>query len=210
LKDIVIVGAGGFGRETALMIDQMQSWRVVGFYDDALKPGTKVADREVVGSIAALNHANQELAVVIAIADPMTRQRIAVALTNEKLNFPMLVHPTAMVGHPSNKFGKGCILAAGVILTTGITLGDFVIVNLATTIGHDVYIGKYSSVMPQCSVSGNVRIEERCFVGSGSRILQGLTLGVNSIMGAGAVLTKNFDANSTLIGIPARKEIKIK
>ena len=206
--DLVIAGAGGFGRETALMIDQIQSWHVLGFYDDALKPGTRVAGMEVLGSIDALNHVRQELAVVIAIADPVTRQRVASSLTNEKLNFPTLAHPSAMMGHSANKFGKGCIITAGVILTTGITLEDFVIVNLATTIGHDVYIGRYSSVMPQCSISGNVKIEERCFVGSGSKILQGLTLAADSVMGAGAVLTKNFNAHSTLVGIPARKEIK--
>lgn len=203
MKDLVIVGAGGFGRETALMVDQMQSWNLVGFYDDGLQPGTMVNDQAVIGNINKLNDVTHDLAVVIAIADPSIRQKIANSLKNEKLYFPTLFHPTVIAGHTANKFGKGCIITAGVILTTGITLGDFVIVNLATTIGHDVFIDHYTSIMPQCSISGSVKLGERCFVGSGSRILQGISIGDDSIVGAGAVVTKSFEANSKLVGVPA-------
>ena len=203
MKDLVIVGAGGFGRETALMVDQMQSWNLVGFYDDGLQPGTMVNDQAVIGNINKLNEVTSDLAVVIAIADPSIRQQIAHSLKNEKLYFPTLLHPTVIAGHTANKFGKGCIITAGVILTTGITLGDFVIVNLATTIGHDVSIDHYTSIMPQCSISGSVKLGERCFVGSGSRILQGISIGDDSIVGAGAVVTKSFEANSKLVGVPA-------
>ena len=203
MTDIVIIGAGGFGRETALMVDQMQSWNLLGFYDDGMKPGSKVANREVLGDIKALNEITHKLAVVIAIADPIARQRVAGALTNKALSFPTLRHPAALMGQSTNQMGKGCIVTAGVILTTEIWLGDFVIVNLATTIGHDVHIGDFTSIMPQCSISGNVKIGKRCFVGSGSRILQGVTLGNDSIVGAGAVVTKSFGDNSKLMGVPA-------
>ncbi len=203
MTDLVIIGAGGFGRETALMVDQMQSWNLLGFYDDGMKPGIKVANREVLGNIKALNEVTNKLAVVIAIADPSARQRVAGALTNKELSFPILQHPSALMGQPTNQMGKGCIVTAGVILTTEIWLGDFVIVNLATTIGHDAHIGDFSSIMPQCSISGNVKIGKRCIIGSGSRILQGLALGDDSIVGAGAVVTKSFGDHSKVMGIPA-------
>ena len=205
MKDLVIVGAGGFGRETALMIEQLHAWNLIGFYDDGLEPGTIMEGKPVVGKVSSLNENQSEVAVVIAIADPSTRQRIAVSLTNKKLSFPTVAHPTALMGHLSNSFGKGCIITAGVILTTGITIGDFVIVNLSTTIGHDVCIDHYTSIMPQCSISGSVKLGERCFVGSGSRILQGISIGDDSIVGAGAVVTKSFEANSKLVGVPAQK-----
>lgn len=203
MKDIVIVGAGGFGRETALMVEQLHAWNIIGFYDDGLKPKTIVDGLPVRGNVSRLNEVTHDLAVVIAIADPSIRQQIANSLKNQKLYFPTLLHPTVLAGHTENKFGKGCIITAGVILTTGITLGDFVIVNLATTIGHEVCIDHYTSIMPQCSISGSVKLGERCFVGSGSRILQGISIGDDSIVGAGAVVTKSFEANSKLVGVPA-------
>lgn len=203
MKDLVIVGAGGFGRETALMVEQMQSWNLLGFYDDGLQAGTIVEGRQVLGGTGSLNEVKDELSVVIAIADPLVRQRIARSLKNNKLSFPTLIHPSANTGHPTNRFGKGCIITAGVIMTTGIEFGDFVIVNLSTTIGHDVNVADFTSVMPQCSISGSVKIGTKCFVGSGTRILQGITIGDNSIIGAGAVVTKSFGDNSKLVGIPA-------
>ncbi len=206
MKDLVIIGAGGFGRETALMVDQMYAWNLVGFYDDYVQQGTLVDGSNVLGNISLLNESKHAIAVVIAIADPLIRQRIVVSLTNKNIYFPALIHPTALSGHASNVIGNGCIITAGVILTTGITLCDFVIVNLATTIGHDVVISEFTSIMPQCSISGNVRLGNRCFIGSGSRILQGITIGDDSVVGAGAVVTKSFATNSKLIGIPATKQ----
>lgn len=203
MKDLVIVGAGGFGRETALMVDQMQSWNLLGFYDDGVKSGTVVEGIKVLGGISLLNAVREDLAVVIAIADPVIRQRIAGSLKNKRLSFPTMFHPSASAGNTTNRFGIGCIITAGVILTTGITLGDFVIINLATTIGHDANISDYTSIMPQVSISGNVKIGEKCFVGSGARILQGITIGDNAVIGAGAVVTKSFGDNSRLMGIPA-------
>ena len=206
MKDLVIVGAGGFGRETALMVDQMHAWNLLGFYDDHVQQGTLIDEHNVLGTISVLNETKHAIGVVIAIADPLIRQRIVVSLTNKNLYFPTLIHPTALSGHTSNVIGNGCIITANVILTTGITLCDFVIVNLATTIGHDVVIAEFSSIMPQCSISGNVQVGVRCFIGSGTRILQGITLGDDSIVGAGAVLTKSFGPNSKLVGVPATKQ----
>lgn len=187
------------------MVNQMHAWNLLGFYDDGLQPGTIVEGKPVLGNVSSLNENHNQVAVVIAIADPSTRQRIAFSLSNKKLSFPSIFHPTVLSGHMSNSFGKGCIMTAGVILTTGITIGDFVIVNLATTVGHDAHIADFTSIMPQCSISGNVKLGAGCFLGSGTRILQGLTLGDNSIVGAGAVVTKSFAANSKLIGIPAER-----
>lgn len=187
------------------MVEQLHLWNLIGFYDDSLEPGTVVEGKPVMGKVSFLNENHSEVAVVIAIADPSTRQRIALSLTNKKLSFPTVVHPTALAGHSCNSFGKGCIITAGVIMTTGITVGDFVIVNLATTIGHDARLADFTSIMPQCSISGNVKLGKRCFLGSGTRILQGLSLGDDSVVGAGAVVTKSFRANSKLIGVPAEK-----
>ena len=207
-QDIAIYGAGGLGREFALLFSQIdplkESWNFIGFFDDHIAAKTSVDDARVLGNFQTAQEWKNPLALVLAIADPQIRFVLRGRFINPKLSFPTLIHPQSNVGDMTrNQFGKGVIITAGVILTTGITLGDFVIVNLATTIGHDVTVGAYSSVMPGCSISGNVQIGEKSVVGTGARILQNISIGAQSVIGAGAVVTKSFPVKSKLIGIPA-------
>lgn len=208
MKDIAIYGAGGFGRETALLIQQINAqkllWNVIGFFDDGLEKGSAVDDLPILGAMKeALDYQGS---MVVAVADPSTRKKITRQLI--KKDFPIIVHPTAQLGSAKyNRIERGCIITAGVILTTHITLAEFCIINLDTTIGHDVTMGACTTIMPGCSISGNVNIGEGCLLGTGSRTLQNIDLGDASIIGAGAVVTKSCPPNVTLVGVPAR-EIK--
>jgi sugar O-acyltransferase (sialic acid O-acetyltransferase NeuD family) len=204
LKDIAIIGAGGFGRETAWLIQQLGGWNLIGFFDDNTNANTGFADLKILGDIDALKNLATTTALVIAISNPVIRQQIAEKIGDE-FDFPSLIHPSSSVGHPSNQIGKGVIVTDGVILTTHIYLGDFTIVNLATTIGHDCRLSKFTSIMPQCSISGNVTLGERCFVGAGARVLQSISLGNDCVVGAGAVVTKSFGTGAKLVGVPAKE-----
>jgi sugar O-acyltransferase (sialic acid O-acetyltransferase NeuD family) len=208
IQDIAIYGAGGLGRELALMIQQIskqsQKWNIIGFFDDGLNRHDKIDNWNVLGGLAEANEWNKKLGIVLAIADSSIRFKLSNQLVSPQIHFPTLIHPSCIVGDESrNRFGKGVILTANVVLTTNVKLEDFVIVNLATTIGHDVTVGMCSSIMPGCSISGNVKIGERTQVGTGARFLQNISIGNDSIVGAGAVITKNFPANSKLMGVPA-------
>lgn len=202
MKDIAIIGAGGFGRETAWLIQQLGGWNLIGFFDDNTNANTGFADIKILGDIDAVKKLATTTALVIAISNPGIRQQIAEKI-GDGFYFPSLIHPSSSVGHPSNHIGNGVIVTAGVILTTHIYLGDFTIVNLATSIGHDCRLSKFTSIMPQCSISGNVNLGERCFVGAGARVLQSISLGSDCVVGAGAVVTKSFGDTAKLVGVPA-------
>jgi sugar O-acyltransferase (sialic acid O-acetyltransferase NeuD family) len=208
LNNLAIYGAGGFGRETALLVNQInanrQSWKLTGFYDDGLPPGKTVDNLSILGGIDALNSVQVPTNIVIAIADPISRQRAYSKITNSNIIFPTIIHPSFERGSPDNKVGKGCILTAGVILTTGIRLGDFVIINLLSSVGHDVSIGDFSSIMPGSNISGNVQIGPCTLIGTGTQVLQNLTIGSNCRVGAGSVVTHNFSDGVTVVGVPAR------
>jgi len=70
---------------------------------------------------------------------------------------------------------------------------------------HDSIMGDYSSLLPYVHVAGDCFIGERVFVGSGARILGGLTIGDDAVIGAGAVVTKDVPAGATVVGVPARQ-----
>ena len=209
MRDLVIYGAGGFGRETALLVEQINAnerqWNLIGFYDDNIAKGVDVDSLPILGGLKDAQGRTAKTSLIIAIADPAIREVVANALDTHAYDFPTLIPPGAMPGRSSNRLGKGSIVTAGCVLTTGITIEDFCIINLSTTIGHDVTVGAFSTVMPGCNISGNVLIGRGCMIGTGVQMLQNLRLGKSCKVGAGAVVTKNFGDFATVVGVPAEQ-----
>lgn len=207
MKEIAIFGAGGFGRETALLIRQIndagRQWNLIGFFDDGIKKDETVEGLPVLGGLQALNEFRRPLSLAVAIADPMLRMSIVNKITNGLVSFPVIAHASTILGSETNWLGRGTIITAGCVFTTGIVIGEFSIINLMTTIGHDVRMGSFCSVMPGCNISGNVTIGEGSFVGTGARILQNLSIGNQCVIGAGAVVVKSFGDGLTIVGVPA-------
>jgi len=208
MQKILVYGAGGFGREVMLMLRQINdinpAWNVVGFFDDAKRIGDKVDDYMVLGGIDEVNALTEPCDVVIGIADPSARRKIVNRITNPLISFPSIVHPSVMKGDMlRNSFGRGSIITAGTIFTTNINVGEFVIINLSCTIGHDVVLENYCSIMPACSLSGFIHAEEGSYIGAGAIILPNIKIGKWSTIGAGAVVTRNVSENATVIGVPA-------
>ncbi|HTJ49993.1 MAG TPA: acetyltransferase [Cyclobacteriaceae bacterium] len=209
IHDIAIYGAGGFGRETAVLIDQINAvskqWNVIGFFDDGLSTGTVVDGLSVLGGINELNQYSRSIALVVAIADPILRRSIVSKISTPNIFYPVIIHPSAIVEQGRNEIGKGSIITAFCILTTGISIGNFVIVNLATTIGHDVVLGDYCSIMPGCRISGNCKIGPSSMIGTGAAMVQNLNLGSECKVGAGAVIINSFEDGVTIVGVPGKK-----
>jgi sugar O-acyltransferase (sialic acid O-acetyltransferase NeuD family) len=210
MRSVAIYGAGGFGREVALMIKQIDfesaaPWKVLGFYDDGKPKGTVVDDLVVLGGLEDLNSFSHPIGVILAVADPTVRRGIKEKIILKGVTYPIIIHPSANIGDAKrNQFEEGVIIAAGNILTTSIAIRSFTIVNLHCTIGHDVLIGPFSTVMPGCSLSGSVDIGSEVLIGSGARILPGVNIGNGSKVGAGAVVLENVPSQVTVAGVPAK------
>jgi sugar O-acyltransferase (sialic acid O-acetyltransferase NeuD family) len=191
ISKIAVYGAGGLGREIRGMIEHHPAlYQFAGYIDDFLSPNPK-ADLDTVDDI------------VVAVARSEERKSIVQKLTSSRFPFASLIHPSVQPGK-SVTMGRGCILCAGVHLTVDIKIGDFVIINLNATVGHDVHLANFVSIMPGVNISGNVKVGDGAFIGSGATILQGLTIGAGATVGAGAVVTKNIAPGITVVGVPAR------
>jgi sugar O-acyltransferase (sialic acid O-acetyltransferase NeuD family) len=205
-RGLAIYGAGGLGREMALLIQQLNEiehkWNLIGFFDDQ-KSG-EIDNLPVLGGIKAINAYPTTLFVLIGVADPIIKLKLISQIKNPGIQFPSFLHPRCQSGSITNQVGRGTILTAGCILTTGIILGDFIIVNLNTTIGHDVEVGDFSSIMPSVNISGNTKIGKRVYIGAGATILQNLEIGDDCIIGAGAVVTHSIAKGQKVMGVPAR------
>lgn len=205
---IAIIGAGGFGREVKMLIDQIndaeKKYEFIGFFDDAFEKNLIINGFPVLGSIDDINSLEHELALVVAIGDPKAKRILLNRITNKSVIFPTLIHPNVFVGKDGVSIGKGCIICCSNVITINVIIGDFVILNLMCTVGHDTVIANFSSFMPSVNISGEVNIREGVYVGTGAKIINQLEIGENTIIGAGAVVYKSIPANCTAVGIPAK------
>lgn len=206
MKDIVIIGAGGFGREVAWLIEDINKvtheWKIVGFVDDG-EPmqGKEINGYKVVGNVEWLKR--QALHVVIAIGNPASKKKVIERLAESKNIYPVLIHPSVICSDRV-KIGEGSIICAGNIITVNVEIGKHSIINLACTIGHDAVLGDYTTVAPVVAISGCVTTEECVNIGTGAALIQGVTVGENTIIGAGAVVVMDLPANCTAVGAPAK------
>ncbi len=209
IKKIAIFGTSGFAYEVADIAYALGITDIVllskedidGNLDSRINilPESKVKE---------LSQCGYEFA--IGVGEPSVRKKIYIKYSY--LTFPNLIHPNATLGYgQKEKFKKtlGNIIAPGVVFTNNIVVGNFGIFNLNCTVGHDCIIGDYVSVMPSVNVSGNVQIKDSVFIGVGAVILQGslenkVILGVNSLVGAASLVTKNVEDNFTVFGVPAK------
>ena len=212
MKDLVIVGTGGVGKETALIVEDIneisQEWNLLGFIDDNKELiGKEINGYKVLGDREFLNNFDKEVYVVIAIADHCIKEELVQYLTNKNIQYATLIHPSVKINR-SISIGKGCIIYQNVIMTVNINIGNNVIISPKCGIGHDSIIKDYVSLLWNVNVSGNDIIEEGVMMGSGSTVIQGKKIGKASIVGAGAVVIKDVDIYSTVVGVPA-KTIKV-
>lgn len=209
MKKIAIVGAGGFGREVLMLIEQINknvhTWEPVGFYDDNKRINENINGFKVLGKINDLEKINYKLHIVLAIGDPKTKKIIRENINNSNIVYATLIHPSVILEKTQFvEISEGTIIACGTNITTNIIIGKHVILNLNCTVGHDTNIGDYCSFMPSVNISGNVKIDECVFMGTNSCIVNDLTIERNTIVGAGAVVSKSLPASCTAVGIPAR------
>jgi sugar O-acyltransferase (sialic acid O-acetyltransferase NeuD family) len=200
---IVIVGAGGMGREAAAWVaDALPDTRVLGFLDDdeALH-GREVAGLPVLGDTTWLED-RPDVEVVAALGSPAHRARLLGRLDATGTRLVTVVHPTATIG-PRVEIGDGAIVCPGVVLTCDIRVGRATIVNYGAMLGHDGVLGQAVFVAPGAHLAGNVSVGDEVDVGIGASVIQGLAIGDGAVVGAGAVVIRDVAAGTTVVGVPA-------
>lgn len=213
VHEIVIVGAGGFGREVVDVVEAINAnsaeplWRVRGVIDDA--PDGVNLDRldsrgvPYLGTSIAAIEAGDPCHYVVGIGGTAVRRMIAERFEASGFRAATLVHPSVTVGH-GVRIGAGSVLCAGARLTTNIELGVHVHLNLNVTVGHDTCIGDFVSVNPLASVSGDCVIEDEVLIGVAAVVLNGLTVGRGSTVGGAACVVRDVPGGVVVKGVPAR------
>jgi sugar O-acyltransferase (sialic acid O-acetyltransferase NeuD family) len=208
---LVIIGCGGFGREVHDVVDainaQAPTWDLLGYLDDNPDPENKsrVESRgaTILGGVEWLLTAPTKVQFVIGIGTGGVRRKIDELLTSAGLTSATLVHPAATLGYDVH-IGPGSVICAGARVTNNIRLGRHVHLNLNTTVGHDSKLEDYVTVNPLVAISGGVTVGVEAMLGTHSAVLQNLSVGDRSIMGAGSCVVRDVPDGTVVKGVPAR------
>lgn len=208
LQPLVIFGAGGLGREVLVLVHQLNeaqpTWELRGFYDDQPPATPTRHDLPYLGTTADLNATPEPLAVAVAVGSSRSRAAVVARLTSPQLSFPTLTHPSvACQPYQRLRFGAGCIITQGCVLTTDIRLGRHVLLNLGCTVGHDAVLEDFCSLMPHANVGGQARLGAGVYLGTNATVLNQVRVGAGTTLGAGAVAVRDLPAHCTAVGVPA-------
>ena len=210
MKDIVIYGAGGYGREIACLIHRLNSikpqWNLLGFIDDGEPVGKQTEYGQVLGNIDYLQKFTSPLSVCIAIGTPRIMQKLSSLIRNPNIDFPNLIDPTVEFLDSKNVvIGKGNIICAKCVISCNVEIRDFNLFNIGVGLGHDVKIGSYNVLMPNVNISGGVTIGNTNIFGVKSTVLQYLTVERNVKIGANSLLMKKAKNDGLYFGTPANR-----
>lgn len=209
MKKLYIIGSGGFGREVLWLIKRINNldkiWDIQGFIDDDKSLcGTIKNDYKVLGDCDYLGDLDEDVYAVISIGSPKIKEKIVNKLSKfSNVHFATLIDPSVLYSDQI-KIGEGSIICAGTIITVNTEIGKHVIINLDCTIGHDAIIEDYVTILPSVNLSGNTVTKKYATLGTGTKVIQGVTIGENVMIGAGTIVIKDVESNVTAVGNPAR------
>jgi sugar O-acyltransferase (sialic acid O-acetyltransferase NeuD family) len=202
VSDIVILGAGGHGRE-ALDILRSAGSAVKGFLDENPKlHGTDIDGLRVLGGLGWLE-GRRDVEALIAIGRPAIVLELAGRLAALGIRSPRALSPAAVVS-PRASLGAGCLLFPQSFVSAGAALADHVTLNVGASVSHDASVGRGSLLNPGARLAGGVVVGPGAMIGMGAQVIQGKRIGAGATIGAGAVVIDDIPDGATAVGVPAR------
>ncbi|MGZ4624952.1 MAG: acetyltransferase [Kineosporiaceae bacterium] len=193
-RRVLIIGAGGFARETADAVRAIHSadgsYELAGFLDDnpALQ-GVAVAGAPVVGPIEAITD-HPDVAVVVCVGRPdaySARRELVGRLGLPSDRYATIVHPASSVGSTC-RVGVGSVLLAQVALTADVTVGNHVAVMPQVVLTHDVCVDDFATLASGVRLGGGVHVGTGAYIASGVCVREGRRIGPWAMVGMGSIV----------------------
>ncbi|MDB4721240.1 acetyltransferase [Verrucomicrobiales bacterium] len=208
MKKIIIIGAGGHSKVLIDIIQKEAKYKLVGLIDDYFKVGSIVMGYEVIGNMKTFNEVITEQKIyggVVAFGDNYKRSVCAEKINSSNPNFCFVncIHPKSTIGE-NVLIGVGNVFMAGTIINSGSIIENHCILNTNSSLDHDCLMSNYSSIAPNVTIGGNVKIGKYSAIGIGTNVFHKITIGQNCIIGGGSLVTNDAKDNSLYYGSPCQ------
>lgn len=216
-KKIVLIGAGGFGREVVSIIkvlnnydiehNRKPSYEFLGFLDDNPKyyPGDMIDGYPWLGKKEWILDHKDEVLCNCTIGKPSVKAKIQRSLENDGVKFETITSRGSYIFTPLINIGAGCVFYGGVTISVNCKIGAGVLLNQNVNIGHDVIIGDFTTIMPGTGISGGCKIGDQVNIGGHAFIIPGRKIGERATIAAGSIVFSNVKTGTTVLGNPAHR-----
>ena len=210
VKKIVLIGAGGFGREVAYIIESLnrieKRYELLGFLDDGKQftCDSRINGYPWLGDSSWLLDHKDDVVCNCTIGDASTKAKVMGRLMAQGVQFETIIAATASVAN-FTEIGPGCVLYGRVGISVNCRIGTGVLLNSGVTVGHDAVIGDYTSIMPATGISGGCQIGREVNIGGHAFISPGRKIGDGATIAAGSIVFSNVKAGTTVLGNPAKR-----
>lgn len=210
MKHLLIVGAGGFGRELVGIAQGSlgfgETFDVAGFLDaraDALADFTGYPP--IVGDPQTYQPAPDDV-FITALGDVAARQRCVETLAARGARFLTLVHRSASVDVHAH-LGDGVLVAQNAVVSADAVIGDHTCVFQGAVIGHDARLGAFAHVYALSVLGGGVTLGDGAVVYPGARIVPRRKIGAHAVIGIGAIVLTHVRDGETIFQLPATRSL---
>ena len=206
MKELIIAGAGGFGREAYYLAKRINAisprWIIKGFINDIpdALDGIRI-DAGIIGTIKDWEPSENEV-FVIGISSPAGKEKVAKILKSKGAEFVTLISPNASIGEYV-EIGEGCIISGRSSVGSCSKIGSFVHIA-GSMIGQDSEIGDYSTTTGFTNIA-SAYLGKRVMVGSHAVVLNGIRVGDDAVIGTGSIVFRNVKAGTKVFGYPAKR-----
>lgn len=204
--DLIVVGGGEYARTVIEAAQAQGHWNIVGFVDPqpCEETQTRLGIPHLGDDTALLKWNSPSLIMGVgAVKVSDIRKTIVRSIGNDR--WITVVHPFAWVS-PTAILDRGVVVFAGSAICSGAHIREHSIINLGAKIDHDVTVGKFVHVAPQAALGGGSTVEDDCYIGMAAAVRDHVTVSAKTLVGMGAIVTKQFDQGQTLVGIPAKPQ----
>jgi len=202
MKNLIIVGAGGYAKSVLDSVDYM-NFRMIGFIDDVKSSGEMHQDYPVLGNCVEDIENPADNVYFVAIGNNAKRKRWFDILKAHDLSLINVIDKSALVSQHST-IGEGSFIGKLAIVNRGASVGDNCVINTRALLEHGCQIGNHVNISTNCTLNGDVACDEGSFVGSASVVNGQLRIGAWSLVGSGAVVINDVPARTTVVGCPAK------
>ncbi|WP_395546615.1 MULTISPECIES: acetyltransferase [unclassified Lacrimispora] len=208
-EELILIGGGGHAESIIDTIRGLEKYKITGILDRRKKAGTEVLGIKIIGSDKDLadcyNRGIRNAVIAVgSIGNSAPRRRLYERCKKIGYNFPNILDKSSILSETLN-IGEGNFIGKGVLINSNVIIGNGTIINTGAIVEHSCRIDDFVHIAPGSVLCGNVLVMANSHIGAHSTIIQGVTIGNDTVIGAGSLVLNNISSNKLAYGSPAKE-----